>query len=166
MLLLEAFKKMGESEAVLMICGTGGYEPECKAYVANYNMKNVIFCGKIQPEIRKNFFSRADIFVIPSYFDEGVVEAWGLTVNEALEVGTPVIATTAVGSAFDLLSDINGVVVEEACIEKLYLSLKDMIDNTSRNRETIMKQYVDFSVEKMAESFADAIKESVCDIQK
>lgn len=161
MVLLEAFRRIQNQNVVLMICGEGDYEKECKAYVVSHNMKNVIFVGKIQPDIRKNFYLRADVFVIPSYTDRGVVEAWGLTVNEALEVGTPVVATTAVGSAFDLLSDLNGVIIEEACVEELYKKLMYMINNRTINRETIKKSYISFSVEEMAKAFANAIKDSV-----
>lgn len=49
-------------------------------------------------------YQAADVLVVPSH-----AEAWGLVVNEALANGLPVIASDRVGSAEDLLTDVNGL---------------------------------------------------------
>jgi len=45
-------------------------------------------------------YAEADALVLPSRHD-----GWGLVVNEALASGIPVVATTAVGAATDLLRE-------------------------------------------------------------
>ncbi len=45
-------------------------------------------------------YKAADILVLPS-----ISETWGLAVNEAMAAGTPVIVTSKVGCAYDLVKD-------------------------------------------------------------
>src|SRR5262249_23578631 len=53
------------------------------------------------------YYAAADIFVLPSRS-----ETWGLVINEAMEFGLPIVTTSAVGAAPDLVTDgENGYVV-------------------------------------------------------
>jgi glycosyltransferase involved in cell wall biosynthesis len=53
-----------------------------------------------------HYYGACDLFVLPTRFllTEPVnCESWGFTVNEAMSLGVPVVATTAVGAAYDLI---------------------------------------------------------------
>lgn len=157
MVLLKAFQRMQSDNTYLLICGEGEFKKACENYAKIHNMHRVVFAGKIQPEERLNYYRRASVFVLPSFPQEGVIEAWGLTVNEALEAGCPVIATDAVGSSYDLLDGKSGMQIESNNVEVLFQAIK----NIEINEDTCIycknkaKQY---SVEKMAKSFINTIR--------
>ncbi len=55
--------------------------------------------GQLAPEHLRNLYAAADVLVVPSITTATFREPWGLVVNEAMNQGLPVIATTAVGAA-------------------------------------------------------------------
>lgn len=116
-----------DNNVFLLVCGEGDFKTKCEELVNSLNMKNVIFEGYISPKQRFEYFSQCDIFVLPSYFYNGISEAWGLTVNEALQCGKPVIATNAVGAAYDLLNGSNGKMVKENDIEDLRVAIEEFL---------------------------------------
>ncbi len=99
-LLLKAFKKIESKDTALLILGAGAENADLIDFVSRNQMENVYFKGHvIFPEIVK-YYKMADCFVLPSK-----AEPWGLVVNEAMSVGLPVILSSAVGCAKDLLKD-------------------------------------------------------------
>lgn len=156
--LISAVKDILEDmNAVLLICGDGEDMTRCRKLAENND--SIIFCGMIQPEQRKSYYQQSDLFVIPSVCDRGVVEAWGLTVNEALECGTPVITTNIVGAAYDLISEDNGSIVKQNDPLELQEAIKKILSSESvYNRTNIQIAYdTMFSVDKMAENFGKVI---------
>lgn len=61
------------------------------------------------------YYNLADIFVLPSITTDNFKEAWGLVINEAMNCGTAIVATDAVGAASGgLIEDsVNGFIVPE-----------------------------------------------------
>jgi Glycosyl transferases group 1 len=56
--------------------------------------------GGVQPPaVLRNLYARARVVLLPSLPTPTVRETWGLVANEAMNQGTPVIATDAVGAA-------------------------------------------------------------------
>lgn len=156
-LLVKAVEQMKEDNVYLLICGEGEHLQEVKDIVQADKVKNVIFCGKVQPKERAEYFAQSDVFVLPSYSMNGVIEAWGLTCNEALEQGTPVIGTTAVGAVHDLADGDCCVMVKENDVNALTMGLKNIL--SKGNLENKCKErYMKFSVENMAKSFYEAFK--------
>lgn len=139
---------------VLLICGDGEMMAECKM-LAKGN-ESIIFAGKVQPSERRSYYEQSDLFVLPSVVTDGVVEGWGLAVNEALECGTPVVVTTAVGAGFDIVEEKNGIIVDDGEIDQLRKALKTRI-STSLNREEICIIAKQHSVENMSKSFSEAL---------
>ena len=96
--------------------------------------------------------------MLPSYPRKGSVEIWGLTVNESLEAGTPVVATNAVGAAFDLLNGRNGIMVNHSSAVELKSAIDTYIEKeiyTKDCRNTANK----YSVSNMASDFIKCIDE-------
>lgn len=154
--LLEAFDNIQKKDTWLMICGEGDYLESCIDYVKENNIKKVIFTGKIQPYLRAAYYKRADIFVIPSIPLNGVIEAWGLTVNESLEQGTPVIATSTVGASIDLIDDSNGITVSPNSVPELAEAINELLKNRL-NEDIVRKSYLKNDVTNMSEQFYKAI---------
>jgi len=109
--LLHAFKKVEQQNkaAFLLIGGPdAGWEDHCKNLAKKLKLRNYLFIGNVQHDAVQEHFLLADVFVLPTrllYEDNVVNESWGLTVNEAMSLGIPVVATTAVAAAYDLVKN-------------------------------------------------------------
>lgn len=162
-LLIDAFNSIANNDknAYLLICGDGDEKLKCEQFANSLECKNRIkFTGKISPADRSSYFKEADVFVLPSYSLGGTIEAWGLTVNESLEQGTPVVATDVVGAAYDLLDGECGIMVKERNVEELASAISHFLqisDKPSLSKKCI-ERYRQFSVENMAFSFYNAFK--------
>lgn len=128
-LLLEAMTGLENSE--LFVIGDGPYLEKCKSLASGLDINSKVhFLGSCTVEERKSYFRDADIFVLPSRFDEEdsvSYESWGFTVNEAMAMEKVVVTTTAVGSAFDLIdNDVSGYQVEQGDWQALLEILKEL----------------------------------------
>ena len=160
-ILIEAFDKLlsNHDDITLLIVGDGDDMENCKNKVRQLKIdENVIFTGKVQPNKRAAFYLGADVSVLPSYALGGVIEAWGLTVNESLEQGTPVVSTNVVCSAHDLLDGECGIMVQENNVEELSEAIEKIIyaPNKEAQRKACLQKYEEFSVPNMARRFYDA----------
>ena len=100
--LIQAFQYyIKYQHCILLIAGDGPEYSVCTQLADNN--KKIIFTGLVQPMNRRFFYEQADVFVLPSRCEGGVIEAWGLTVNEALECGVPVVVSDVVGAGYDLI---------------------------------------------------------------
>lgn len=99
-LLLEAFRRLSPAAAAhrphLVYVGEGEMLTTLKETA--HGLDTVHFAGfRGQRELRR-FYDLCDVFVLPS-----VGESWGLVVNEAMNLGKPVVVCDQVGSAHDLI---------------------------------------------------------------
>lgn len=158
-LLIKAIHNNNNNNIYLLVCGDGPFKDECEKIVNKFNVKNILWEGYVNPRDKYTFFSQCDIFVLPSYFYKGIPEAWGLTVNEALQCGKPVITTNAVGSSFDLINDRNGIVVEENSIQELSYAINELTSNYKfkEMKNECKKVYKSYDYENMINSFILAI---------
>lgn len=133
--IIKAFEKIERNfdDIILLICGDGNKKSEYEKFVSENNISNVIFTGSVSPDLRYDYFKEAYIFMYPSYYYNGDIEAWGLSVNEAMQIGVPVITTDAVGSAYDLiLNKETGYMVKENDVNAIYNALKDILNNPQK----------------------------------
>lgn len=120
--LLRAFTmlKYEYNNVALLILGNGERETKLKKYVQEQSISDIHFLGFIQPTQIPYYFTSADVLVFPS-LDDG----WGLVINEAMSAGLPIISTTKVGAAIDLVQQGgNGFLVETNNSEALYQAMK------------------------------------------
>lgn len=161
--LIRAFEKVHKlhPDAYLLIGGDGDYMPKCKKLASQMDsFKYIKFIGLVSPKERKAYFKESDVFVLPSFSLGGTIEAWGLTINEALEQGTPVVSTDVVGAAFDLLDGKCGIMVPERNITDLSKAVSYFlsISNKEKLQEICLSRYEQFSVDNMAYSFYNSFK--------
>jgi glycosyltransferase involved in cell wall biosynthesis len=100
--LLEAYARLRHAgvRAALLFVGDGDERASLEQEVASRKIPDVRFVGfKNQGELPA-LYALADVFVLPS---EG--EPWGLVINEVMAAGVPVITTSEVGAAADLVRD-------------------------------------------------------------
>ncbi len=82
-------KYLKDNEATLVVGGDGHMRDALEEFVELLGIQeNVFFTGFIPEDELGDFYSSADVFVSPS-----INEPFGLTVTEAVEAGTTVVAT-------------------------------------------------------------------------
>ncbi len=108
--LIDAFETVKASQnAVLIIIGGGAQFEELKSYTADKD--GIYMTGSIIDGVIK-YFAAADVFALPS---EG-----GLSLNQAMICGKPLIASSADGTELDLIEDgKNGYLFEETNVGEL-----------------------------------------------
>ena len=84
----------------LLIVGDGEQRTPLEARAREWGLEDVRFAGFRNQTELPAFFALADVFVLPSRH-----EPWGLVVNEAMAAGVPVVLSSDVGAAIDLVSD-------------------------------------------------------------
>lgn len=162
--LLNAFStlKKGMNDVVLVIIGKGDYEKKLKKLAEDLQIeKDVCFQGHVDNDLLKNYYGPSDLCVVPSITHE-MVDAWAFVVNEAMYYENPVIASDAVGSAFDMIKNgENGFIVPEKDSKALYDAMKVILSNDEL-REKMGKRSkkiveTGFSYKNMVEGFQNAI---------
>jgi glycosyltransferase involved in cell wall biosynthesis len=131
--LLQAFERMlsAGTAARLLIAGSGSELSSYEASVPERWKDRVHFLGHVPPEELPTLFAQADVYCLPSRYD-----GWGVVINEALGAGLPVVASTAVGAARDLVVDgENGFVVPPGDADALaHALLRLCLDASFRSR--------------------------------
>lgn len=100
LLLLEAFEQLSRKhECWLLMVGDGALRAKAAELVESRNIPRVLFAGFMNQTELPRAYTAADIFVLPSAFQE----TWGLVVNEAMNYGLPVVVSDRVGCGRDLV---------------------------------------------------------------
>ncbi len=132
----------------LLIAGDGPERKYYRLFCQEYGLEsNVHFLGAIPSS--RGFLSGVDLFVLPSRW-----EGLPLTVLEAWDAGTPVLATKVPGNCGLIRHDIDGFLVEPLA-EQLARALALLSGDSKRRARFITQAGIkikNYSAEKMAES--------------
>ncbi|MEO6192749.1 MAG: glycosyltransferase [Thermoanaerobaculia bacterium] len=96
--LLRAFARIEDQEVWLALAGDGPARPALEAFARDHRLARVRFPGYIPYPELPALYAAADLFVHPAR-----EERWGVSVQEALACGLPVVASTRVGAGYDLI---------------------------------------------------------------
>jgi len=147
--------------AILVIAGEGPLASQLRYAAKSRGLTDVIFVGCVRYEDRYDWIRRANVVVLPSVFVGNRCEAWGLVLNEAMLMAKPIVATWAVGAAYDLIEQgHNGFTVppgDAACLAQAIertLGHKAMIRMGKRSQVLAER----FSLEKMLMGFKTALQ--------
>ncbi len=154
LLLLESFS-IALPDAALLLVGDGPEKAKIVEYIQSNNIQNVFLAGySVFPDIVR-YYKMADCFVLPSKS-----ERWGLVVNEAMSVGLPVILSSAVGCAKDLLKDNkNGFLFESENVEELVRCFKSaMAADLSKMGEESKRIIEGWGMDNYLKAFNEAIE--------
>lgn len=133
-----------EEEATLVIGGKGYLTESLKQFVEMLGIQErVVFTGFIPKKRLGDYYRKADVFVSPS-----ISEPFGLTITEALESNTPVVATSSgveeIASSIISVEPNSGSInkgisraleVKNPCFESR--SWKEMVDEVFEIYETL-----------------------------
>ena len=153
-LLIEAFKKIDEPSAVLVIAGVGAEQSRLLEQSAD--CPNIKLIGYVEGEDKAFWYDQAELFVLPSYH-----ETWGLVVNEAMYYGLPVVVGDAAG-ACELIKDHgNGLIFKAGDMSSLRSAVKRLLHDADLRRqmgEKSRSSIADYGLDYGVRSFVEVIE--------
>jgi glycosyltransferase involved in cell wall biosynthesis len=126
-LLIEAFIAAGLPGVQLLICGAG--KLKAKLIKRYGNQKNLHFLPFQNQQQMPELYHSCDLFCLPS--DS---ESWGLSINEAMAAGKPILCSDRTGAAADLVSPINGAIFKSGNLKDLQRKLTQLCSQVDRLR--------------------------------
>jgi len=134
-LLLEAYSQGSSKNKKLFFVGDGPLRSKIEKQIKKQKIKEVYLLGFQPRNIVPNFYTIANALVLPS--DD---ETWGIVVNEAMCFSLPVITSSMVGAALDLVKDgYNGFIFPAGDSKKLASCIEKLI-NLPENERLIFGQ--------------------------
>jgi glycosyltransferase involved in cell wall biosynthesis len=124
--LLRAYHKLSlcRNDVALLFIGEGELQAELEAYIARQQLQHVRITGFVNQTDLARYYTLGDVFVMCS----GVGETWGLSVNEAMNFGLPVVVSDLTGCADDLVSvGQNGLVFKSGDVDALANCLQQVL---------------------------------------
>jgi glycosyltransferase involved in cell wall biosynthesis len=97
--LLRAFARLSGEDLWLLLAGDGPARPALEEFVREAGLERVRFPGYIPYPELPALYAMADLFV-----HSAREERWGVSVQEALACGLPVVASSRVGAGYDLIA--------------------------------------------------------------
>jgi glycosyltransferase involved in cell wall biosynthesis len=158
--LVEAYARVRrERPCWLLLAGEGPERAAITERVARDGVPGVRLAGFLNQSELPAAYAAADLFVLPSGWDE----TWGLVVNEALNFGLPVIVSDRVGCGEDLVRPgWNGFVVGHADADGLARAIGGLVAADPAARATLGargRTLVDgYSVEHCADGIVAACR--------
>lgn len=123
-ILLRACAQLGEQAPTVLVVGDGPQRERLAQIAQQLNFTHKVFFAGRQDNVVP-WLHAMDIFVLPSYANEGVPQA----LLQAMLCGLPVISTN-IGAIPEALTDgINGLVVPPKDVESLARAIKQLLTN-------------------------------------
>lgn len=133
-------------ETVLIIIGKGSYEYELRKLSDDLNVKyRVYFIGFVPNNKLEQYYSIADIIIMPGYF----FETLSRTLLESCSYGIPIIGTNIGGTPDIIEHGKNGYLLYNNNIKELKYCIKKIITN-----KTLAKKMGDYGILKMRKEFS------------
>lgn len=156
--LLKAFEALpteGRRYGLLMV-GDGSQRAECER-IARRKGCVAVFPGFLNQSELGRAYVAMDVFVMPSLW-----ETWGLTLNEAMGFHLPVLATSEVKAALDLIVDgENGYRYNSgnvSALTRLLVQVADQVSSGNPMGEVSGRRIQEYSMENAASGIVAAIQ--------
>ncbi len=152
-LMLRAFAKVRRGRPCHMLfVGDGALRPRIEALVASENIPDVKITGFVNQSRIPEMYAVGDIFAMPS-----LREPWGLSVNEAMSAGLPVVVSDRVGSSLDLVEQgRNGFIVPFDSVDPLATRLDQLVKDDAL-RQSFSKRSLEIISRWSVRETADGI---------
>ena len=152
-LMLRAFAKVRRGRPCHMLfVGDGVLRPRIEALVASENIPDVKITGFVNQSRIPEMYAVGDIFAMPS-----LREPWGLSVNEAMSAGLPVVVSDRVGSSLDLVEQgRNGFIVPFDSVDPLATRLDQLVKDDAL-RQSFSKRSLEIISRWSVRETADGI---------
>lgn len=118
--LLEAWKRMGDTAPRLLLCGTGALEEECRRTAEN--LPRVTMRGFVPNAELRALLPHAKALVLPTQWYEG----FPVTIAEAYAAGIPVLGS-AIGNVGALVRTYGGITFDQRSPEALAAAVQECL---------------------------------------
>ena len=137
-LIAEKLKNDGIAFQMNMI-GVGPLEESINSMIATKGLKDcVTMLGAMKPEQVREQMEKSNVFLFTSDKNEG----WGAVLNESMNSGCAVVASSAIGAVPFLIKDgDNGIIYRDGDLEDLYTKLKSIIQDSSERARIGINAY-------------------------
>ena len=131
--LLQAFSRLKWEYPNLRLIVVGAGNPGKDSYriMAERNLQDVVFVGRVSEEAKRRYYRTADIFCAPNTGKE----SFGIILGEAMASGRPIVASNIDGFAEVMTDGQEGFLVPPKNDEALALALKRLIDTPELRRK-------------------------------
>lgn len=137
--LLRAFHRLNNPDCWLIMVGEGELRKEMENFIHDKQLKQVILTGFVNQSQISEYYAISDVFVMCST----VGETWGLSVNEAMNFGLPVIISHLTGCSEDMvINGDNGYIFETGNTDQLALKLEEVLVKNALSMETRPEAFV------------------------
>ncbi len=156
--LLDAMRNIN---ATLLVVGEGPMEAKWRGLTHEYSLdRRVHFVGQVSDNELIDYYTAADLFVLPSSHRS---EAFGMVILEAMAAGLPVVSTElGTGTSFVNVDDQTGRVVPARDSGRLETAIHEILTNPDLGRrygEAARRRAVEFSRENMIDQVIDLYRE-------
>ncbi len=110
-------------QAILLLVGDGPQRNEILDYIKKKSLSNIVPLGYQPYSLLPVLYGISDVFIHPAH-----EECWGVSVNEAMACGLPIILSDCVGSGADLLKG-NGFSYKAGNISQLVKCIIKLTEN-------------------------------------
>ena len=129
--------KLLNDDVELLIVGDGNEKVYLDQLARKLRLTDrVHFLGEISEELKFQYLSNSDIYVLSSLH-----EGFGIVLQEAMQVGLPIVSTNNGGQVDIVKHQVNGLLVEACDAEALAAAIKVLLTDN--------KMYQDMSVNNM-----------------
>ena len=131
-ILIDAFCDINKEKinTQLIIVGKGDKENELKLQAEKLGLcDKIIFAGFVDDDKLLDYYSIADVFVLPS---PTIAEGFGLVALEAAAMEVPVIVTKGAGISEAFKTDKIGIVIEPSNIDAMKNAILDVLKNPKK----------------------------------
>ncbi len=119
----------------------------------------IIFVGKIDRELIKNYLDAADIFVYAS-----ITETQGTIISEAMYMGLPVVAVKASGVKDMVIDGRTGYLTDESIDDMVYAVLRCITEDSDRQslaKEAELYAKENYTIEVCTEKLLDVYNQAI-----
>ncbi|MFC5409148.1 glycosyltransferase [Larkinella bovis] len=135
--LIRAFHQLNRPDTALVMMGEGELRSAMEEYIQENKLTQVYLTGFVNQSKVLEYYATADVYVMCS----GVGETWGLSTNEAMLFGLPVVLSDLVGCAEDLLIEgETGFGFRTGDIDGLVVALNRLLDLDKTTFETLRRR--------------------------
>lgn len=156
---IKSFNRLLEKfpNAIFNIAGEGESESSLKDLVKNLKLeKSIVFHGRVDEEVTKpTLLKQSWVMIQPSSF-----EGWGITVIEANQMGTPVVASNIAGLRDSVIDSVTGILAKPKSVLGFSKALIKLIKNQSlrkRMSEAGIERAKKFNWSENTNTFLSAI---------
>lgn len=160
--LVEAFGRLQNRTATLLIVGEGPLQPQLEALASEKGIRDrTVFLGQVDDDDLLGYYHACDLFVLPSIAN---TEAFGIVQLEAMACGKPVVSTDLpTGVPFINQHGKTGLIVPPGDAEALAGAIERLLDDpalAARYGEAGRKRvHEEFTREKMLDRVLDLYHE-------